>query len=94
VGIFNSIMWPNIFTIAIAGLGKYTGQGSSLLVMAILGGALVPLIQGILADSIGLQASFIVPIACYLYILFYGMYSIKFKSHGQLSEIKTGGQRH
>lgn len=79
VGIFNSIMWPNIFTIAIAGLGKYTSQGSSLLVMAILGAALVPLVQGILADVIGLQLSFVVPIVCYMYIVFYGFYSSRFK---------------
>ncbi|UXX81044.1 sugar MFS transporter [Reichenbachiella carrageenanivorans] len=78
VGIFNSIMWPNIFTIAIAGLGKYTSQGSSLLVMAILGAALVPLVQGVLADMIGLQMSFVVPVVCYLYIVFYGFYSAKF----------------
>jgi FHS family L-fucose permease-like MFS transporter len=80
VGIFNSIMWSNIFTIAIDGLGKYTSQGSSLLIMAILGAALVPLIQGILADIIGLQASFIVPFFCYIYIMFYGFYSPKWKS--------------
>jgi FHS family L-fucose permease-like MFS transporter len=80
VGIFNSIMWSNIFTIAIDGLGKYTSQGSSLLIMAILGAALVPLIQGILADVIGLQASFIVPLLCYIYITFYGFYSSKWKS--------------
>ncbi len=78
VGIFNSIMWSNIFTIAIKGLGKYTSQGSSLLVMAILGAALVPLFQGILADTIGLQSSFVVPFVCYLYIVFYGFYSPKF----------------
>ena len=80
VGIFNSIMWSNIFTIAIDGLGKYTSQGSSLLIMAILGAALVPLIQGVLADIIGLQASFIVPLLCYIYIMFYGFYSPKWKS--------------
>ncbi|WP_228530393.1 sugar MFS transporter [Tamlana sp. I1] len=81
VGVFNSIMWSNIFTIAIDGLGKFTSQGSSLLVMAILGAALVPLIQGILADNIGLQASFIVPLCCYIYIMFYGFYSPKWKSN-------------
>jgi len=80
VGIFNSIMWSNIFTVAIDGLGKYTSQGSSLLIMAILGAALVPLIQGILADIIGLQASFIIPFLCYIYIMFYGFYSPKWKS--------------
>ncbi len=77
VGLFNSIMWPNIFTLAISGLGKYTSQGSSLLVMAILGGALVPLIQGFVADIIGLQISFLVPLGCYIYILYYGFIGSK-----------------
>lgn len=72
VGIFNSIMWSNIFTLSIAGLGKYTSQGSSLLVMMILGGAIVPVIQGAVADAIGVHYSFIVPVFCYLYIAFYG----------------------
>jgi len=72
IGLFNSIMWSNIFTLAIAGLGKYTSQGSSLLVMAILGGAIVPVIQGAVADGIGVHYSFIVPVFCYLYIAYYG----------------------
>ena len=83
VGIFNSIMWSNIFTIAIDGIGKYTSQGSSLLIMAILGAALVPVIQGVLADVIGLQESFVVPLFCYIYIMFYGFYSSKWKSKNQ-----------
>ncbi|QLE02208.1 sugar MFS transporter [Galbibacter sp. BG1] len=87
VGIFNSIMWSNIFTIAIEGLGKYTGQGSSLLVMAILGAALVPLLQGFLADNIGLQLSFIVPLACYFYIMFYGFYSKKWINTNEESDV-------
>ena len=74
VGLFNSIMWSNIFTLAISGLGRYTSQGSSLLVMAILGGALIPLIQGGLADSIGIQYSFFLPLLCYGYIVFYGIF--------------------
>ena len=72
IGLFNSIMWSNIFTLAIKDLGKYTSQGSSLLVMSILGGALIPLIQGGLADVIGLHSSFFVPIFCYLYLAYYG----------------------
>ncbi len=75
VGIFNSIMWPNIFTIAIDGLGKYTSQGSSLLVMAILGAAIIPLIQGFFADYLGLQISFVVPMLCYVYVMLYGFIS-------------------
>lgn len=74
IGLFNSIMWSNIFTLSIHGLGKYTSQGSSLLVMAILGGALLPLVQGALADASGIQNSFVVPGICYLYIAFFGYY--------------------
>lgn len=77
IGLFNSIMFSNIYTLAISGLGKYVSQGSSLLVMAILGGALVPLIQGGLADSVGIQHSFFLPAACYLYILIFGVYCMK-----------------
>jgi len=77
IGLFNSIMFSNIYTLAISGLGKYVSQGSSLLVMAILGGALVPLIQGAMADSIGIQSSFFLPAACYLYILIFGVYCMK-----------------
>ncbi len=72
VGIFNSIMWPNIFTLSISGLGKYTSQGSSLLVMMILGGAIIPIIQGAVADWRGVHFSFIVPIIPYLYIAYFG----------------------
>jgi MFS transporter, FHS family, L-fucose permease len=72
IGLFNSIMWSNIFTLAINGLGKHTSQGSSLLVMAILGGALLPLLLGIVADHVGLQLSYLVLIIPYLYLSFYG----------------------
>jgi FHS family L-fucose permease-like MFS transporter len=72
VGIFNSIMWPNIFTLSISGLGKYTSQGSSLLVMMILGGAIIPVMQGAMADGYGVHLSFIVPVFPYLYIAFFG----------------------
>ncbi len=72
IGLFNSIMWSNIFTLAINGLGKYTSQGSSLLVMAILGGALLPLLQGVVADNTGLQSSYLILILPYLYLAFYG----------------------
>ncbi len=72
VGLCNSIMWSNIFTLAIDGLGRLTSQGSSILVMAILGGAVVPVAQGALADTIGIHLSFLLPAACYLYIIYYG----------------------
>jgi len=74
VGLFNSIMFPTIFTIAIEGLGKHTGQGSGILCMAIVGGALIPVIQGALADRIGIHHCFIIPVLCYLYIAWYGRY--------------------
>lgn len=73
VGLFNSIMFPTIFSMALHNLGKFTGQGSGVLCMAIVGGALVPLIQGALADTFGLQISFLLPAACYLYIMYFGI---------------------
>jgi FHS family L-fucose permease-like MFS transporter len=73
VGFFNSIMFPTIFTLGVAELGPLTGSGSGILNMAIVGGAILPLIQGVIADHIGLQHAFFVPVACYLYILFYGL---------------------
>jgi FHS family L-fucose permease-like MFS transporter len=73
VGLFNSIMFPTIFTLAIDGLGKHTGQGSGILCMAIVGGAIVPLLQGVLADSIGIQHAFVVPFLCYAFIAYYGL---------------------
>jgi FHS family L-fucose permease-like MFS transporter len=81
IGIFNSIMFSNIYTLAISGLGKYTSQGSSLVVMAILGGAIVPIFQGYLADHFGVQHSFIIPVFCYLVILIFGAYCTKYLSH-------------
>lgn len=74
VGLFNSVMFPSIFTLGIAGLGPRTGEGSGLLVAAIVGGAILPVIQGTLADnpSIGIHHAFILPVLCYLYISFYG----------------------
>lgn len=73
VGLFNSIMFPTIFTLAIDGLGKNTAQGSGILCMAIVGGAVVPLLQGRIADGLGLHHSFFLPVACYLFIMFYGL---------------------
>ena len=73
VGFFNSIMFPTIFTLGVAELGPLTGSGSGILNMAIVGGAILPLIQGVIADHFGLQHAFFVPVVCYLYILFYGL---------------------
>lgn len=72
VGLFNSIMFPTIFSLAIAGLGKHTGQGSGILCMAIVGGAIIPVAQGAIADSIGIHHAFILPVICYMFILYYG----------------------
>ncbi len=77
IGLFNSIMWSNIFTLAIAGLGKHTSQGASLLVMMILGGAILPVIMGAIADGYGVHASYIIPLFSYMYIAFYGINGYK-----------------
>ena len=71
VGFFNSVMFPSIFTLGIAELGPLTGDGSGLLIMAIVGGALIPFAQGWLADHIGIHHAFILPAICYLYIAYY-----------------------
>jgi len=72
VGLMNSIMFATIFTLAIKDLGPLTNKGGSLLNMAIVGGAVVPALQGIAADSFGLHISFVIPILCYAYITHYG----------------------
>ncbi len=73
IGLFNSIMFPTIFTLGIAQLGRHTSQGSGALCLAIVGGAIVPPLQGLLADSIGIQMAFVLPIVCYAYIAYYGL---------------------
>jgi FHS family L-fucose permease-like MFS transporter len=73
VGLFNSIMFPTIFSLGVAELGPLTGNGSGILTMAIVGGAILPVIQGAIADHVGLHHAFILPVICYLYILFYGL---------------------
>lgn len=70
-GLFCSIMWPCIFTLSIAGLGKYTSQGSAFLIMMILGGAIIPPVQGKLADVFSIQSSYLIAVACFAYLLFY-----------------------
>ena len=73
-GLFCSVMWPCIFNLAIAGLGKYTNQGSSLLVSMILGGAFIPPLQGYLSDlpAIGIQSSYWVAVICFIFLAWYG----------------------
>ncbi len=79
VGLFNSIMWSNIFALSIDGLGDLTIKASGILVMAPVGGAIFPLLQGVLADipAIGIHYSYVLPLACYLFILFYGINGYK-----------------
>ena len=74
VGLFNSIMFPSIFTLGIAELGPLTGDGSGMLVMAIVGGAILPYLEGAIADRIGIHHAFIIPAICYLYILYYALW--------------------
>lgn len=78
VGFFNSIMFPTIFTLAIRGLGPLTSKGSGLLCQAIVGGAILPLIQGYVADVTSIQTSFFVPACAYIYICGYALYSAKY----------------
>jgi len=73
VGLFNSIMFPSIFTLGVAELGPLTGDGSGVMIMAIVGGALIPLAQGAIADKIGIHHAFLLPVICYLYILFFAL---------------------
>jgi MFS transporter, FHS family, L-fucose permease len=80
IGLFNSIMFPTIFALGIERMGPLTGKASSLLIMAIVGGALVPYLQGVLADSIGIQHAFFLPLLCYAYIVFYGISGSKIRS--------------
>ncbi len=76
-GFFNSVMFPNIFTLGIAGLGPMTSKGSGLIMTAVVGGAVVPLAIGALADKVGIQHSFVIPVICYLYIAYYGLWGSK-----------------
>lgn len=86
VGLCNSIMFPTIFSLALNGLGKHTSQGAGILCLAIVGGAIIPLFQGILADSLTVQIAFILPLFCYLYIAFYGVKGCKVKDSQLINE--------
>lgn len=83
VGFFNSIMFPSIFTLGVAELGPLTGDGSGIMIMAIVGGAIIPLAQGWIADKVGIHHAFFLPVLCYLYIVFFA-----------LSGSKPNSQRH
>jgi FHS family L-fucose permease-like MFS transporter len=71
VGFFNSTMFPSIFTLGIAKLGPLTGDGSGMMIMAIVGGAILPVAQGALADHLGIHHAFLLPVLCYIYIAYY-----------------------
>jgi FHS family L-fucose permease-like MFS transporter len=76
-GFFNSIMFPNIFTLGIAGLGPMTSKGSGLIMTAVVGGAIIPFLFGAAADRLGIQHAFFIPLICYLYIAYYGVWGHK-----------------
>jgi FHS family L-fucose permease-like MFS transporter len=73
IGLCNSIMFPTIFSLALRGLKQHTSQGSGILCLAIVGGAIIPLLQGFLADTAGVQISFILPLLCFVFIAYYGL---------------------
>ena len=76
-GVANSIMYPNIFALGIAELGPLTSKGSGVITIGNVGGAVVPLLFGWLADKIGIQYAFVLPILCYLYVAYYGLVGYK-----------------
>lgn len=80
IGLFNSIMWSNIFTLAIEDLKEYTSQGSSLLIIMIVGGAVIPMLMGVISDKFNLMTGYLLPVISYLYIAFFGIYGSKIKS--------------
>lgn len=92
-GLCCSIMWPSIFSLSVTGLGKYTGQGSSFLIMMILGGAIIPPVQGIFADNSGIHKSYFIPVICFIYLLFFAWkVSKELKKQGfDVSEIQVEG---
>ncbi len=73
IGLFNSIMFPSIFTLGLAELGPLAGDGSGILNMAIMGGAVIPLMQGFIADHVGIHLAFLLPVLCYVYIFYYAL---------------------
>ncbi|UQD55994.1 MFS transporter [Flavobacterium sp. K5-23] len=91
-GLFCSIMWPAIFSLSIAGLGKYTSQGSAFLIMMILGGGIIPPLQGKLADIVGIHTSYFIPVLCFGYLAFFGWKVIGIlEKQGISHDIEVGG---
>jgi len=72
-GLFNSVMWPCIFPLSVKGLGRYTSQGSGILIMMVVGGAVIPALQGLLADNFGYQPSFLIVFLCYAYLIYFAV---------------------
>ena len=72
-GLFNSVMWPCIFPLSVNGLGRFTSQGSGILITMVVGGAVIPEIQGFLSDTMGYQRSFAIVLLCYAYIFFFAI---------------------
>ena len=94
-GLFCSILWPCIFSLSIAGLGKYTSQGSAFLIMMILGGGIIPPIQGKLADLIGIQFSYVISVACFIYLVFFAIRTRKIlKKQGVEFELSSSSGGH
>lgn len=94
VGLFCSTLWPCIFTLAIAGLGKHTNQGSGFLIMMIMGGGFVSLLQGIVADDaiLGIQYSYVIGVLCFAYLAFYGWKASSIlRKQGITYDVKQGG---
>ncbi len=89
VGLFNSIMFPTIFTLAVADLGTLTGRGSGLLVQAIVGGAAFPVLMGFFADRIGIHHSLFLPFLCYLFIIYYGWRGYRIKPNEPTEHIQA-----
>ena len=76
-GVANSVMYPNIFALGIAELGSMTSKGSGVLNLGNVGGAIIPPLFGLMADKFGIQAAFVLPIICYLYVAYYGLSGYK-----------------
>src|SRR5260370_14949484 len=89
VGFFNSIMFPTIFALSLKDLGDLTKRGSSLLVMSIIGGALIPAVMGRISDASNIRTAFIVPAACYLYVIYFAAARYKPKAAVPLCEAAT-----
>ncbi len=82
-GFLSSIMFPNIFALGVVGLGPLTSKGSGLMMTACVGGAVIPFLLGALADIMGIQHAFILPVFCYLFIAYYGLWGSKPREHTQ-----------